>query len=129
VALSQTKYAQTITYDTVIDQATADAWVLEIINTVVIKFIKQYQSNDTLTQGMIDALCDFAWGGVGLYKNSSIRTKLAAKDYCGAADGFLLYQYAPLPKGAPDIPGNPPGKQIMKGLQIRRQNERTLFLS
>ena len=129
VALSQTKYAQTITYDTVIDQATADAWVLEIINTVVIKYIKQYQSNDTLTQGMIDALCDFAWGGVGLYKNSSIRTKLAAKDYCGAADGFLLYQYAPLPKGAPDIPGNPPGKQIMKGLQTRRQNERTLFLS
>lgn len=128
-ALAGTKYRQDITYDTVIDQSTADSWVLEIINTVVIKLVKKYTSNEELTQGMIDALCDFVWGGVGLYVNSSIRTKLQNKDYCGAADGFLKYVYAPLPAGSPDIPGNPPGKQVLPGLKTRRENERKLFLS
>lgn len=128
-ALSTTKYKQTITYDTVIDQQTADDWIKEIINVVLIPYLKKGQTNTELTQGMIDAICDLIWAGVGIYQNSSIRSKTNAKDYCGAADAFLLYRYAPLPKGSPDIPGLPPGKQILPGLDKRAQARRKMYLS
>lgn len=65
---------------------------------------------------MLDAITDFAYNcGVGAYQASTLRRKVNAKDWQGAA--------AELPKW------NHSKGKVVPGLTIRRQRERTLFLS
>lgn len=69
-----------------------------------------------LTQGMIDACLSFIYNvGGGNFGSSTLVKKLNAKDYCGAADEFLRWNKA--------------AGKVMRGLTIRRQKERDLFLS
>lgn len=68
-----------------------------------------------LTQGRFDALCSFAFNvGLGGLQNSSIRQRHNRGDYEGAADAFLKYRMA--------------GGKVSRGLEIRRKDERAMYL-
>ena len=67
-------------------------------------------------QGAFDACVSFSFNaGLGGFQRSSIRMKINRGDWEGAADALLLYCMA--------------GGKVLKGLQTRRIDERTLFLS
>lgn len=69
-----------------------------------------------LNQGRFDALCSFAFNaGLGGLQKSSMRTKHNRGDFGGAADAFLLYRMA--------------SGVVQKGLVIRRNDERAMYLS
>lgn len=72
-----------------------------------------------LTQSMADALASFVFNlGDGALQDSTLRRKLNAKDYRGAADEFLRWDKA--------VVG---GKLVvLAGLSRRRKAERTMFL-
>lgn len=70
----------------------------------------------SLTQGQFDALVSFSFNvGLGTLQRSTLRQKVIRGDMEGAADEFLKYCMA--------------GGKILRGLQIRRQDERNLFLN
>ena len=69
-----------------------------------------------LTQGQFDALVSFSFNvGLGTLQRSTLRQKVLRGDMEGAADEFLKYNKA--------------GGKVLKGLDIRRKDERVLFLS
>jgi lysozyme len=69
-----------------------------------------------ITQGQFNALTSFAFNaGLGALQKSSIRTKHNRGDFNAAADAFLLYRMA--------------SGVIQNGLVIRRNDERTMYLS
>jgi len=69
-----------------------------------------------LTQGMFDGLVSFSFNvGLGTLQRSTLRQKLLRGDKTGAGEEFLKYCMA--------------GGKILRGLQNRRIDERTLFLS
>ncbi|MEA3639925.1 MAG: glycoside hydrolase family protein [Lamprobacter sp.] len=69
-----------------------------------------------LNQNQYDALVSFAFNvGCGALRRSTLLTKLNAGDYQGAADQLLRW--------------NRGGGKVMRGLVLRRQAERELFLS
>lgn len=69
-----------------------------------------------LSQNQFDALVSLAFNiGGGAFAKSTLVRKLNAKDYAGAADSFLSWNKA--------------GGKVLKGLTIRRQDERKQFLS
>ena len=69
-----------------------------------------------LTQGQYDALISFSFNvGLGTLQRSTLRQKVLRGDMEGAADEFLKYTKA--------------GGKELKGLVIRRKDERALFLS
>lgn len=64
---------------------------------------------------MLDALISFSYNvGVFAFKASTLRKKLNQKDYIDASNEFLRWIYA--------------GGKKLKGLMIRRQEEKKLFL-
>ncbi|CAB4136629.1 COG3772 Phage-related lysozyme (muraminidase) [uncultured Caudovirales phage] len=70
----------------------------------------------TLTQGEFDGLVSFSFNcGLGTLQRSTLRRKLLRGDKEGAADEFLKYCMA--------------GGKPFKGLQNRRIDERSMFLS
>jgi len=69
-----------------------------------------------LTQGMFDGLVSFSFNvGLGTLQRSTLRQKLLRGDKTGAGKEFLKYIFG--------------GGKIQKGLQNRRIDERSLFLS
>jgi lysozyme len=69
-----------------------------------------------LTQGRFDALCSFAFNaGIGGLQKSSIKQCHNRGDFNGAANAFLKYRLA--------------AGVVQKGLVIRRQDERAMYLS
>lgn len=69
-----------------------------------------------ITQGQFDAMVSFTFNvGLGTLQRSTLRQKVLRGDMDGAAEEFLKYCMA--------------GGKILRGLQIRRQDERALFLS
>jgi lysozyme len=69
-----------------------------------------------LTQGQYDALISFSFNvGLGTLQRSTLRQKVLRGDMEGASDELLKYCKA--------------GGKILKGLENRRKDERTLFLS
>ena len=69
-----------------------------------------------LTQGQFDALVSFSFNvGLGTLQRSTLRQKVLRGDMEGAADEFLKYNKA--------------GGKVLKGLDIRRKDERAMFLS
>ena len=68
-----------------------------------------------LTQGRFDALVSFAFNaGLGGLQKSSIRQRHNRGDFAGAADAFLKYRLA--------------AGKVFRGLEIRRNDERSLYL-
>ena len=68
-----------------------------------------------LTQGRFDALVSFAFNaGLGGLQKSSIKQRHNRGDFEGAADAFLKYRLA--------------GGKVSKGLEIRRNDERAMYL-
>lgn len=69
-----------------------------------------------LTQGQFDSLTSWVYNcGPQNLKISTLLKKLNAGDYAGCADEFLKWTHA--------------GAEVLPGLVLRRQAERTLFLS
>ena len=67
-----------------------------------------------LTQNQFDALVSFTYNcGLGAFKNSTLRKKLNAKDYTGAAKEFLRW--------------NKSNGRVLYGLKRRRNAEKALF--
>lgn len=70
----------------------------------------------TTNQGHFDALVSFAFNvGLGNLQNSTLRMKHNREDFEGAAEEFLKWNKA--------------GGKVLKGLDIRRKDERALYLS
>lgn len=68
-----------------------------------------------LTQNQLDALVSLTYNiGKNAFRRSTLLRKLNQRDYRGAADQFLLWRRAA---------GN-----VMRGLELRRKEERALFL-
>ena len=69
-----------------------------------------------LTQGQFDALVSFSFNvGLGNLQRSTIRMKVNRGDFEGAAESFLDWTKA--------------GGKVLRGLVIRRNDEKALFLS
>lgn len=69
-----------------------------------------------LTQGQFDALVSFSFNvGLGTLQRSTLRQKVLRGEIKGAAEEFLKYTLA--------------GGKVLRGLVIRRNDERALFLS
>lgn len=68
-----------------------------------------------LSQGQLDALVSFSYNvGLGAYKSSTLRRKLNAYDYCGAASEFPRWNKA--------------GGKVYRGLTLRRLEEQRRFM-
>lgn len=66
-------------------------------------------------QGWLDALVSFSFNlGLGTLQRSTLRQKFNRGDYTGAADEFLKFTKA--------------GGKVLRGLVIRRNDERALFI-
>ncbi|MEM1380956.1 MAG: glycoside hydrolase family protein [Pseudomonadota bacterium] len=69
----------------------------------------------SINQNMFDALVSITFNiGPGAMRRSTFMRRLNNKDYIGAADALLMWNKA--------------GGQVWRGLQIRRERERALFL-
>lgn len=86
------------------------------------KAVTNLVKEGSCTQSQFDALVCFAFNvGVGSLAASTLLKKFKAGDIQGAADEFLRWNKAKSPET---------GKKIeIKGLTLRRQAERRLFLS
>jgi lysozyme len=72
--------------------------------------------NVGLTQNQFDALVSFAFNlGLGTLQRSTLRAKLNRLDYQGAIESLLKYNKA--------------GGKVLKGLDKRRKDEASLFMS
>ena len=68
-----------------------------------------------LTQGQMDGLVSFAFNvGLGAFQRSTLRARHNRGDFAGAADEFMKWTKA--------------GGKVFKGLVLRREAERTLYL-
>lgn len=68
-----------------------------------------------LSQGQLDALVSFSYNvGLNAYRNSTLRRKLNAGDYCGAAREFPRWDKA--------------GGKVLPGLVKRRTEEQRRFM-
>jgi len=68
-----------------------------------------------LSQGQLDALVSFSYNvGLNAYRNSTLRRKLNAGDYCGAAREFPRWNKA--------------GGKVLPGLVKRRAEEQRRFM-
>jgi lysozyme len=95
---------------------------MEEVNAILEKDLMRFEQgveklcNVPLTQGMFDALVSFSFNcGLGLLQRSTLRQKVLRGDMEGAAEELLKYCKA--------------GGRILKGLENRRKDERSLFLS
>ena len=100
------------------DRKLLDDEVDQILQSDLVKFergvLKYCPAN--LTQSRFDALVSFAFNtGLGCLQRSSIRARHNRADFKGAADAFLLYRMA--------------SGVIQRGLVIRRNDERSMYLS
>ena len=96
------------------DEAQADYWLRQDVQTAV-KAVQDYVAVP-VNQNQFDALVDFVYNvGSGNFGKSTLLKKLNAGDYDGAADEFLRWNKA--------------GGKVLRGLTVRRQAERDLFLS
>ena len=105
---------QTITLGTIISQATAEQYLTDSINK---KFMVTLRQTITvpLTQNMIDACISLMYNiGQGNFTKSTLRKRINAQDWCGAADAFLVWNKA--------------AGKVVSGLTTRRKKERALFL-
>jgi lysozyme len=74
-----------------------------------------------LNQNQFDALAGLIFNiGAPRFNKSTVRRKLNGRDYLGAANAFLMWN-----KQRNDNTGK---LEVLKGLTIRRNKERTLFL-
>lgn len=92
----------------------------ERANSLLGQDIKEYENavnrlvSAPLNQNQFDALVSFCFNcGVGAFKTSTLRKKLNAKDYKGAANEFPRW--------------NKGGGKVLKGLVKRRAAEQKLF--
>lgn len=68
-----------------------------------------------ITEPMLDAIISFSYNtGIGAFQRSTLRQKLNRGEFMDTADEFLKWTYA--------------GGQRLRGLLLRRQAERELFL-
>lgn len=106
---------KTFTTDTVIDQPTAEQYLKFAVEKKFLPALKNC-INVELTQEMIDACISLAYNiGAGAFAKSSVVKYINQKDWCKAADSFLIYNKA--------------NGKVVKGLVTRRERERSLFLS
>lgn len=106
---------KTFTTDTVIDKPTAEQYLKFAVEKKFLPALRNSLQVD-ITQGMLDACLSLAYNiGAGGFARSSVVKYMNQKDWCKAADAFLLYNKA--------------GGKVVKGLVARRQRERSLFLS
>lgn len=97
-----------------ITKAEALDWLEQELNvlTQAVKSIVKV----SLTVGQLNALVSFTYNvGIGNLRKSTLLRLLNAGDYKGAANQFLLWNKA--------------GGKVLRGLTIRRQAEKDLFLS
>ena len=88
--------------------------------------INKWLADVPLTQNQFDALASFIFNvGQKRFINSTLRRKLAAKDYAGAAAQFARWVYGGDQDGDGDIDKN----DALPGLVKRRAAEKALFLS
>lgn len=86
------------------------------------KAVTNLLNNCSCTQSQFDALVCFAFNvGVNALAASTLLKKFKAGDIRGAADEFLRWNKATSPETKSTI--------VLKGLTLRRQAERRLFLS
>jgi len=99
--------------DTITKQQ-AEEYLAYAINKKFMPDLRRYVKIP-LTQGMIDACLSLMYNiGGGNFGSSTLVKKLNSKDYCGAADEFLRWNKA--------------AGKVLRGLTIRREKERELFL-
>ena len=97
-----------------ITKAEALDWLQEELN-VVTRSVKSVVKV-SLTAGQLNALVSFTYNvGIGNLQRSTLLRLLNAGNYNGASKQFLLWNRA--------------GGKVLKGLTIRRQAEKDLFLS
>ena len=97
-----------------IDQAQADAYLLEDIQTAV-RAVNALV-HVPVSQNQFDAMVDFTYNvGQGNFRASTLLVKVNAGDFAGAAGEFIRWDKA--------------GGQVVAGLLRRREAERDLFLS
>ena len=96
----------------IITQDQADAWLLADVQNAV-NHVNSLVSVP-LTQGEVDALCDFCFNcGCNAFAGSTMRRLLNAGDYQGAAAQFDFWDHA--------------AGRVIAGLLRRRQAETTVF--
>jgi lysozyme len=79
------------------------------------KYVVEYNTNPKITQQQFDALVSFTYNlGPGSLRRSSVLRHHNLGNYSKAADSFLLWNKA--------------GGKVLKGLVVRRQKERDLYL-
>ncbi len=94
------------------DEAQAAAWLVEDVAAAEAAVARQIAV--PLGQGQFDALVDFVFNlGEGALQGSTLRCKLNAGDYAGAAAEFPRWCHA--------------GGAVLPGLATRRARERALF--
>ena len=94
------------------DQAQADAWLLEDVQSAVGSVNRLVIA--PLTQNEFDAVVDFVFNcGSGNFAGSTMLRLLNAGDYPGAANEFQLWDHA--------------SGQVVAGLLRRREAEKTEF--
>jgi lysozyme len=101
-------YAETCT------QAQAEAWATLTLREVALQILTTTAAQ--LADHQLAALISFVYNvGIGHFRNSGVLKALNAGDYQLAADRLLEFDRA--------------GGRPMRGLDIRRQRERALFLN
>jgi lysozyme len=107
--------------------AIPDGWnrtfTMEEVNAILAKDLERFERGvlkycptAVTRQGWMDALVSFSFNvGLGTLQRSTLRQKHNRGDYSGAADEFLKYCKA--------------GGKVLKGLENRRKDERTIYLS
>jgi lysozyme len=85
------------------------------LEQIFIPKLKQYVNVD-LTQNQIDAALSFMYNvGVGNFAGSTFLKMINQQHWCSAADALLLWNKA--------------GGKVVPGITVRRQAERSQFLS
>jgi lysozyme len=98
-------------------------FTMEEVNAILAKDLERFERGvlkycptAVTRQGWMDALVSFSFNvGLGTLQRSTLRQKHNRGDYSGAADEFLKYCKA--------------GGKVLKGLENRRKDERTIYLS
>jgi lysozyme len=95
---------------------------LEEVYAILASDVKKFELgvgryiNVQLTQNQFDALVSFAFNlGLGTLQRSTLRAKLNRGDAAGALESWAKYNKA--------------GGKVLKGLDLRRQDEIALFLT
>jgi len=106
----------------VISQAVADDLLARDASQTAL-FLRSTTQSFSLNQNQFDALASFIFNvGQGNYATSTLRKRLLAGDYAGAAAEFGRWIYGP------DGPDADHDKDVLPGLVVRRAEERDLFL-